>query len=150
MPTPLRSSVPTLAAGKLSAGRWAYPAALAGAVIFASGQSHVAGSGWFIGIDKLSHFAVFGLLATLVLRAPGPCQARAWRAAAAVSLFGLCDEWRQSFTPGRFVEFADWVADTVGALVAVFVYQTWPAYRRLLEFRLPLGLARRAVPPPAP
>jgi VanZ family protein len=85
-----------------------------------------------------------------VLRAPGLCFARAWRAAVAVSLFGLCDEWRQSFTPGRFVEFADWVADTVGALVAVFVYQTWPAYRRLLEWRLPAGFGRRALSPPAP
>ncbi len=51
----------------------------------------------------------------------------------AVSLFGLSDEFHQAYTPGRAVEFADWVADTLGAVVAVFAYWKWDAYRRILE-----------------
>jgi len=119
--------------------RWLYPLALAVTVVFASGQSQVAGPD-VVNFDKLSHLAVFGLLATLVLRAPG--LRYAWVAVVAVSLFGAADELHQSFTPGRAVEFADWIADSVGALMAVVVYRFWPWYRRLLE--APLRLRKSA------
>jgi VanZ family protein len=58
-----------------------------------------------------------------------------------VSAYGLFDEWHQSFTPGRFVEAADWVADTAGAAMAIVLYRSWGAYRRLLE--TPLRRKRR-------
>ncbi len=103
----------------------------------ASGQSHVAGPP-VVNIDKLAHFTIFGLLATLVARCPGVRRFR--YAILLVSLFGITDEFRQSFTPGRSVEFADWVADTAGALTAVSLYVFWPRYRRLLE--TPLRLRR--------
>ena len=48
-------------------------------------------------------------------------------------VFGVLDEWHQSFIPGRFSEFADWIADSLGAAVAVFLYTKWHRYRRLLE-----------------
>ncbi len=121
--------------------RWLYPIALAAVVIFASGRSQVAAPavGHF---DKIAHFAIFGLLATLVARCPGVYRFR--YAIVAVSCFGIADELRQSFTPGRYVELADWVADTAGAVVAVTLYAFWPWYRRLLEF--PLFRLRRPVP----
>ena len=62
-----------------------------------------------------------------------------------VSLFGITDEWHQSFTPGRAVEFADWVADTSGAVLAVTLYLRWGWYRRLLE--TPLRLRHRKAEP---
>jgi hypothetical protein len=34
------------------------------------------------------------------------------------------------------MEFADWVADTLGAAVAVVVYLRWNGYRRVLEMPL--------------
>lgn len=37
------------------------------------------------------------------------------------SLYGISDEWHQSFVEGRFSDFADWVADTSGAGLAVFL-----------------------------
>lgn len=37
------------------------------------------------------------------------------------SLYGMTDEWHQSFIVGRFSDVADWVADTSGAALAVFV-----------------------------
>jgi VanZ family protein len=124
---------------RASLTRWIYPLALAGTVVFASGRGQVAGPE-IVNFDKVAHLAVFGLLATLVLRAPG--LRHAWVAVVVVSLFGAADELRQSFTPGRFVEFADWVADSAGALIAVAVYRYWPWYRRLLE--TPLRFPKRA------
>jgi len=79
---------------------------------------------------------VFGLLATMIFRLipPGSRNGRsALMVILAVSLFGLSDEFHQAYTPGRAVEFADWVADTLGAAVAVFAYWKWDAYRRILE-----------------
>ncbi|MBF0281656.1 MAG: VanZ family protein [Zetaproteobacteria bacterium] len=41
-------------------------------------------------------------------------------------LYGLSDEWHQSFVPGRDADIWDWVADSTGALMMVcllFLYQ---------------------------
>jgi len=89
-----------------------------------------------VNIDKVVHFSIFGLLATLVARAGFNGQ-RGWWAVLIVSLFGMTDEWHQSFTPGRAVEIADWVADTLGAITAVGLYIYWRWYRVWLE--KPLG-----------
>jgi VanZ family protein len=129
-----------------SVWRWVYPVALAAMVVIASGRGQVAAPS-VVNIDKAVHFSVFGLLATLVLRAPGV--GRWWAAAAVVSGFGICDEIRQGFTPGRSVEFADWAADTAGALVAAVVYTFWPRYRRLLETRLRWPRRGRSAVPAA-
>ena len=106
---------------------------LATVVFFASGRSSVASPGW-IGIDKVAHFAVFGLLGILVARTQPP--RRWWLGILIASAYGGADEWRQSFTPGRFVEVADWVADTLGALVGVAVYARWTWFRTVLEQNL--------------
>jgi VanZ family protein len=91
--------------------------------------------------DKVVHFSVYGLLATLVCR-----QGRGWRAAGwsvlAVSAYGATDEWHQGFVPGRASEVVDWIADTAGATVAVAMYAGWERYRRWLE----QPLARRGRP----
>lgn len=90
--------------------------------------------------DKLAHFLVFGLIATAILRTPKLRSRRCRDLCVAVlitSIYGCCDEFRQSLTPGRSVEFADWIADTLGAIVAVGVYARWHAYRRFLEWRVP-------------
>jgi VanZ family protein len=59
--------------------------------------------------------------------------ARAFLAIVIVSIFGLSDELHQHFTPGRSMEFMDWVADTLGATLAVGLYTYWAWYRKLLE-----------------
>lgn len=128
------------AQSRLSRLRWLYPLALAAMVVIASGRSHIAAPSG-IGFDKLAHFSVFGLLATLVSRSPGVRRFR--YAILIVSLFGIGDEFRQSFTPGRAVEFADWMADTLGAALAVTLYAFWPWYRGLLE--TPLRLRFRST-----
>ena len=35
------------------------------------------------------------------------------------SLYGMSDEWHQSFVQGRNSDFFDWIADTFGALLAL-------------------------------
>lgn len=127
-------------------GHWGWPLGLAIAVFFASGRSSVAGPD-IVNIDKLAHFCVFGLLATLAARTQRP--ERWWWGFVLASTYGIADEWRQSFTPGRFVEIGDWVADSLGAAFAVLLYVRWPAYRRLLERNLGGG-ARVPVAKPAP
>src|SRR5687768_9994653 len=114
----------------LRSGMWA--AALAALIFCASSRSRVADPGITSIDDKFTHFAVYGLLATLVCRLrPG------WRAAIGsfilVAAYGASDEWHQSFVPGRSGEVGDWIADTLGAAVAVALYAGWSWYRRLLE-----------------
>jgi VanZ family protein len=112
---------------------WLHAVALAAVIVLASGRGQVAAPG-IVDFDKAVHFAVFGLLATLVVRPLGG--RRVWLAVVIVSLFGASDELHQSLTPGRTMEFADWIADTCGAIVAVTAYTCWPQYRRVLETRL--------------
>lgn len=39
------------------------------------------------------------------------------------SLYGISDEWHQSFIPGRESDLFDWIADTVGvSIVLSFIY----------------------------
>ena len=59
--------------------------------------------------------------------------------------FGVSDEVHQSFTPGRSMEIADWVADTLGATVAVLAYTRWTAYRQRLESPVRIGKRRTGV-----
>ena len=124
-----------------------WPLALALGIFLASGTQRLATPdlGFQLSKDKLAHFLVFGLLATAVLRTPRFRRRRLrdlFAAACIASAYGACDELRQSLTPGRSVELADWLADTLGAIVAVIVYARWHAYRRLLEWR------RRKSPQP--
>jgi VanZ family protein len=110
--------------------RWAYAAVIAGLIVIASSRSAVGGPK-VEHSDKIVHFSVYGLLGTLVVRAWG--RRRAVWAVVAVSAFGASDEVHQAFTPGRSMEFADWVADTLGAVVAVCGYTRWTWYRERLE-----------------
>lgn len=73
------------------------------------------------GLDKVAHAVSFGILAVLLaqaLRATGEI-ASLVVAVVLTSLYGVTDEWHQRFTPGRDADVLDWVADTIGAVLAV-------------------------------
>ncbi len=129
----------------LTIPRWVWPVALAIGISTVSGQSSVPAP-QIVNFDKVAHLLVFGLLGTLIARVEGvarwPGLGVGW-AVVLASAFGGLDEWHQSYTPGRYVEFADWVADTVGAALAVTLYARWGWYHRLLE--LPVGSRKRRV-----
>ena len=91
---------------------------------------------WIPLIDKIAHFFLFGLLATLIYRYrqghtnPG----RLGLIAVCVTVvYGLIDELHQYQTPQRYFELADIFADLIGAIVAVSVYSRWSLYRETLE-----------------
>jgi VanZ family protein len=111
--------------------RWIWPLVIAFLILAASHRPQLASTG-IEGGDKVIHFAVYGLLATLVCRL-----GRGWRAAGwafvVTAGFGATDEWHQSFVPGRSVELADWIADALGAGLAVVLYTGWRRYREWLE-----------------
>lgn len=125
--------------------QWIYAAVLAGVVVWASGHGQVAAPD-IVDFDKIAHFSIFGLMATLVVR-PFRRRHLLW-AVAIVSVFGLTDELHQSFTPGRSMDVFDWVADTSGAVVAVCAYAFWPWYHSLLE--TPLWKKKPRLEKPAP
>jgi VanZ family protein len=127
--------------GSRPAGHWLWAVAVMVTVFFASGRSQVA-SPSIVNFDKVAHGLVFGLIATLIARS-FTARAWMWAAIALASAYGGADEFRQSFTAGRSVEFADWVADTSGAALAVTLYLRWAWYRRVLE--TPLFRRKRRV-----
>ncbi|HYQ41398.1 MAG TPA: VanZ family protein [Polyangiaceae bacterium] len=81
-------------------------------------------TGW-VASDKLLHALAFGGLALLLARAlhwlrPHLTLARKlWVGLAGSSLLGLLLELCQAFTPYRSSDAWDWIADSVGALLAI-------------------------------
>jgi VanZ family protein len=77
--------------------------------------------------DKVMHFGAYGLLGALLLGAmrltgAGGYSTRQLALATLIaSLYGITDEFHQSFVPGRTPDVLDWLADTSGALLATFV-----------------------------
>ena len=120
-----------------------WPVLLVIVIFVSSGSQDLAAPdlGFQFHLDKIAHILVFGLVATSILRTPKfkDLSLRSMLIAALItSVYGACDEFRQSLTPTRSVEFADWLADTFGAFAAVTLYAKWHWYRRLLEWRKPI------------
>lgn len=77
--------------------------------------------------DHFGHFVGYALLGALLLRARSGASwdgvrlgAAAW-AWALSTIYGISDEWHQTFVPGRTAAIDDVVADTLGAASAVFL-----------------------------
>lgn len=91
-----------------------------------------------VGLDKVVHFFVFGLLGTLLFRRLRIrfLDPRRWVwAFVGTMLFAFTDEVLQYFNPDRSFEVWDWVADASGAAVGISVYRGWNWYRAALEWR---------------
>ena len=74
--------------------------------------------------DKLLHAATYMVLGLLTLRACHggfvSLRSGATMSAMAVAIgYGLLDEFHQSRVPGRYASVGDWLADALGALLAV-------------------------------
>ena len=122
-----------------------WPLLVAATIFFASSHSRVAAPP-IAHFDKLAHFSVYGLLATLLARRGNGPRAIAF-ALLITSLYGASDEWHQSFVPGRSCDVFDWLADTLGGALAIALYAGWPWYRARLE--APVGGKRRIENPAA-
>ena len=81
----------------------------------------------FSGQDKLLHLGAYGLLGLLCIGAlprhtDGGYSLRQVAIAAAIAaLYGLSDEWHQSFVPGRSADLLDLLADAAGGLLGALL-----------------------------
>jgi len=79
------------------------------------------------GLDKVLHFAQYGVLGFLVSRGWGPWRAdgatglMSWLPALILLGFAGADEYHQHWIPGRYPEWLDWTADITGVLIGYIV-----------------------------
>ena len=96
--------------------RW-LPATAWAAVIF--GLSAQPGNRLPGGFSTLAHFVAYAVLGALI--AVAVTTDWGWQqvllATLLASLYGVTDEWHQSFVPLRTPDPLDWLVDTIGALV---------------------------------
>ena len=121
------------------------PLAWAGFIFFLSGRPSSAYEGMadaapsIPGLSYLVHGLLYLVLAALLLR--WLLSSERWRLAstraaaaltviAAACVYGLSDEFHQTFVPGRAFDVLDLAADTAGAAVAVAI---WVAWRRITQ-----------------
>ncbi len=118
----------TPAATPSVAARWTPPAVWVVLILIATSWPGISVGPDTLALDKVFHFTAYSVLAALMLRATR--DPSAWRTAiltwCLVALFGAVDEWHQSFIPRRSMSFADWVADSSGALVGVLAVRLIP------------------------
>lgn len=99
-----------------------------GFIYWLSDQPSLPAPMWFAGQDKLYHAGAYFILALLAWDNFRRHLKRPIILAAAVivfsSLYGLSDEWHQAFVPGRSSDVFDWLADTLGASLAVMCLRT--------------------------
>lgn len=73
--------------------------------------------------DKVIHFAAFGALAFLLWQVLAPHRTRSvWIAAAVLIPYAAVDEYTQRFV-GRYVDFADWIANVAGIVCVLVVVE---------------------------
>ena len=112
---------------------WGPVALWAGLLFFASSRSDVGPVGRIP--DWLTHGASYLVLAALLLRALTAGAGRrftlgaALLAVAVASLYGVSDEWHQSFVPGRTADITDLRADATGAILGTGVCWLWGIIR---------------------
>jgi VanZ family protein len=77
--------------------------------------------------DKAAHFIAYAVLSALVLRAltdgfkSRPTLTRAGVAILIAALYGVSDEFHQGFIPSRHSEFADLIANGLGAMAGALI-----------------------------
>ena len=82
-------------------------------------------------MDKMLHIAAYAVLAILFYRAYQTLPIRhnlrllVLLSILSASLYGISDEIHQYFVPFREADIFDGIADTIGAIIGVLVYQTW-------------------------
>ena len=76
--------------------------------------------------DKIIHILEFGALGILLARAvyfsDSGSRGRYWACILAAALYGGLDEFHQMFVPGRSVQWSDFAADSLGAVVCTWAW----------------------------
>jgi VanZ family protein len=85
-------------------------------------------------MDKLLHFACYALLAALFLRAFNTTPLKHNLKLVLIlsvllsALYGISDEIHQSFVPYRSADYMDVLANILGSIAGVYLYQTITNY----------------------
>jgi VanZ family protein len=134
------SSHPERSAGQTFFRYWLPVAALCGAIFIQSSYPSLQPIIHWPNSDKLLHMMVYALLGALICRAlstVGRLNAERWMliacAVVLTTLYGVSDEWHQSFVPGRHASAADLLADFIGALAGSIL--GWVLVQRFRPFR---------------
>ena len=113
--------------------RWLPPLVWAGVILLGTSLPQEAVPIQTSRIDKILHFGIYTVFAFLLTRQIS-VGFRLWQsvvlAIAFAMAFGAFDEWHQQLIPGRSTEFADWVADSIGAVVGACVAAVMEVRRR--------------------
>lgn len=111
-------------------------------IFFLSAQSNIPKPLPFAHQDKLFHAGAYGLLAFIALGYFAQVLGRARRALFAALIFtvlyAISDEWHQSFVVGREADVLDILADTVGALLALWLmsyFREVPYISKVIKLR---------------
>lgn len=113
------------------AARWTPPAVWVVLILIATSWPGISVGPDRLALDKVFHFTAYAVLAALLLRASSrPRLVTALAVWGVVVAFGAVDEWHQSFIPSRSMSFADWIADSSGALVGIIVARLIPPWPR--------------------
>ena len=102
-------------------------------IYWLSDQSNSPAPSWFEFQDKIHHAGAYFIMTLLAWR----CFRHVFKrpiivffvSVAFCSLYGLTDEWHQSFIVGRQSDVIDWVADTIGAVLAMFFLNLYFSYK---------------------
>ena len=139
-----RSRSNTVAIFKMVVFCWLPMLAWMAWIFYLSDQSALPRPGRKVGVsdslfDYSAHAATFGFLAILVWRAikARPRFLPTWltarpnlSAGILAALYAASDEIHQSFVPGRWCKFSDWVVDVVGIVAALLLIHVWELWRR--------------------
>ena len=109
----------------MSVRRWLPPLIWAGVILLGTSLPQDAVPVQTSNIDKFLHFTIYTVFAFLLTRQISVDTTRGRAVFGAVLIaaaFAAADEWHQRFIPGRFPEFADWLADVAGAILGAVVY----------------------------
>jgi VanZ family protein len=91
------------------------------------------------GIDKAGHMAIYGLLAITVLWFLGSAKKQVEPVGTALKtilfcvLYGMSDEWHQTFIPDRMVSCYDLLADLAGPMLVTAIWLRSNVFRARLQ-----------------
>ena len=102
-------------------------------IYWLSDQSTLPAPSWFNFQDKVHHAGAYFIMALLAWRFFRHLIKRPiivfFISIAFCSLYGLTDEWHQSFIVGRHSDILDWVADTIGAVLAMYFLKLYLSFK---------------------
>ncbi len=97
-----------------------------GFIYYLSSQSSIPTPMLFLHQDKIHHLAAYFIMGILSWRLcrhlKTESHTRFMISLGFCSIYALTDEWHQSFVPGRDADVFDWIADTLGALLSITLF----------------------------